>query len=608
MFGWQGKILSIDLTSGDASAFAPDPATYRQYIGGTALAARLLYERIPAGADPLGPENVLGLLTGPLTGTNFPGCGRVSLATLSPLTGGWGQSSMGGFFGAALKRAGWDGILLAGAAPAPVYLLVEDGEAQILDAADLWGLDTYETHALLRQRHPRFEVLCIGPAGENLAPLAAAAHRPGKMAGRCGMGAVLGSKKIKAIVARGSGKLELADSQGYDELISRANEILSADPQAQLYSKLGTAGITEGVMMMGDMPVRNWSGEIWPEGAHSLSGETIAANILVRRGTCHACTIRCKPEIKVDEGDISVEGPGPEYEALGSLGTLLRHGRLAGVAKANELCNRLGLDAISTGATIAWAMEAVERGHLSADDCDGLALTWGDTGAILATIEAMGRGQGKLGALLARGSRQASAAVGQGSAEYAMHVKGLEVAMHHPRVFHGMAFCYACLPQGASHMEGGYNRRELATSFQDMVDETIEGIRRASLVNAAIFCSFPADKAPLQFMTHLLESATGQRYTQDELRACADRDYLLRYAFNLRAGRTPAGNVLPERIVQQMLASDPRWEADWPRALPAYYAARGLDARGYPTAKTLRAAGLDGVVDDMELWKNLIEE
>jgi aldehyde:ferredoxin oxidoreductase len=253
-------------------------------------------------------------------------------------------------------------------------------------------------------------------------------------------------------------------------------------------------------------------------------------------------------------------------------------------------------------------MEAVERGHLTADDCDGLALTWGDTGAILATIEAMGRGNGKLGALLARGSRQAAALLGQGSAEYAMHVKGLEVAMHHPRVFHGMAFCYACLPQGASHMEGGYNRRELAMSFQELVEETIEGIRRASLVNAAIFCSFPANEAPLQFVAHLLESATGQRYTGDELRACADRDYLLRYAFNLRAGRTPAENALPERIVQQMLASDPRWEADWPRAIPAYYAARGFDAQGYPTAGALQEAGLDGVVDDMELWENLIEE
>ncbi|MCP4515072.1 MAG: aldehyde ferredoxin oxidoreductase family protein, partial [Delftia sp.] len=567
-------------------------------------AARLLYDRIPARANPLGPENVLGILTGPLTGTNFPGCGRVSLCALSPLTQGWGQSSMGGYFGAALKRAGWDGILLTGAAQAPSYLLLQDGEAQILDASELWGLDTYETHALLRQRHPRFEVACIGPAGENLSPIAAVAHRPGKLAGRCGMGAVLGSKKIKAVLVRGSGKLELADRKGYDELVSRANEILSSNPQAQLYAKLGTAGLTAGVMMMGDMPARNWSGEIWQEGAEKLSGETIAASILVRRASCHAGTTRCKPEVRVDEGDITVEqGPGPEYEALGSLGTLLRHSKLAGVAKANELCNRLGLDAISAGATIAWAIEAFERGHLTADD--GLELAWGDSDAILETIEAIGRSRGKLGALLAQGSRQAAATLGQGSAEYAINVKGLEMAMHHPRVFHGLAFSYACLPQGASHMEGGFNRRELNTSFQELVAETIESMRHGALVNTAIFCSFPAADAPLQFVTHLIESATGQRYTEDELRACADRDYLLRYAFNLRAGRAPADNALPERIVQQMQAGDPRWEADWPRAIPAYYAARGFDAQGYPTVGALREAGLDDVLQDMALWERL---
>ncbi len=603
MFGWQGKLLTIDLTSGDAGTFTPDPETYRQYIGGTALAARLLYDRIPARATPLGPENVLGILTGPLTGTNFPGCGRVSLCALSPLTQGWGQSSMGGYFGAALKRAGWDGILLTGAAQAPSYLLLQDGEAQILDASELWGLDTYETHALLRQRHPRFEVACIGPAGENLVPLAAVAHRPGKMAGRCGMGAVLGSKKIKAVLVRGSGKLELADRKGYDELVSRAAEILETHFLAQLYTKLGTAGQTEGFMMMGNMPVRNWSGEIWREGAENLSGETIAADILVRRSTCHACTIRCKPEVRVDESDIRVEqGPGPEYETLGSLGTLLRHGRLAGVAKANELCNRLGLDSISTGGTIAWAMEAFERGHLSSDS-DGLELAWGDTDAILKTIEAIGRGQGKLGALLALGSRQAAARVGQGSAEYAIHVKGLEMAMHHPRVVHGIAFSYACLPQGASHMEGGLNQRGMNASLQELLTETIETSRRGAIDNAAIFCAFPAHDIPLQFVTYLLESATGQRYSEDELRACADRDYLLRYAFNLRVGRTPSDNVLPERIIQQMQDGDMYWKDDWPRAIPAYYAARGFDAQGYPTIEALQDAGLDAVAQDMALWK-----
>ena len=209
--GWQGKLLTIDLTSGDIGVVTPDPDLYRLYIGGVGLAARMLYDRIPPDANPLGPENVLGIFTGPMTGTRFPGCGRVATCALSPLTGGWGQSLMGGYLGVALKRAGWDGILLSGAAKTPIYLLVEDGGTQIVDASDLWGLDTYETEAVLRERHPRFEVASIGPAGENLCPMSGVAHRRGEFSGRCGMGAVLGSKKVKAVVVRGNSKVNVAD-------------------------------------------------------------------------------------------------------------------------------------------------------------------------------------------------------------------------------------------------------------------------------------------------------------------------------------------------------------------------------------------------------------
>ena len=601
--GWQGKLLTVDLTSGDIGVVTPDPDLYRLYIGGVGLAARILYDRIPLDANPLGPENVLGIFTGPMTGTRFPGCGRVATCALSPLTGGWGQSLMGGYLGVALKRAGWDGILLGGAAKTPIYLLVEDGGTQIVDASDLWGLDTYETEAVLRERHPRFEVASIGPAGENLSPMSGVAHRRGEFSGRCGMGAVLGSKKVKAVVVRGSGKVNVADRHAFDDLISRHAEILETHPQAQSHSEQGTASVAKMCMMMGDMPVRNWSGETWQEGADSLSGDAIVSQILVKREGCYACTIRCKGVVSVDEGGIQVEeGPGPEYETLGSMGTLLLHGNLAGVAKANELCNRLGLDTINTGSAIAWAMEAFERGILTTADTNGLELRWGNTETILKTIEAIGRGEEGLGSLLAMGSRKAAEKIGQGSEEYAINVKGLDLAMHHPRVFHGLALTYAFLPHGASHMEGGFNQRGSKTSVEKFVNETIETIRLSTIGNAGIFCAFTASGAPMPFVADLLESVTGESFTEDSLREYADRDYLVRYAFNLRAGRTPAANVLPERILKQMEEREPRWAADWPLAVSAYYRARSFDEKGHPTAESLRAAGLDDVVADMALW------
>ncbi len=601
--GWQGKLLTVDLLSAQLEPTTPEPDQYRRCIGGTGLAGKLLYDLIAAGADPLGAENTVGVFTGPLTGTRFPGCGRVTVCGLSPLTRGWGQASMGGYLGTALKRADWDGILVSGIAPEPMYLLIEDNEAQLVAASDLWGLGTFEAEALLKERHPGSEVACIGPAGEALCPLSGIVHRRTEIAARCGLGAVLGSKKLKAVVVRGSGDVKVVRGSAFDSLLSRHRKILETHPQAQPYSEQGTASLVELSMMLGDMPVRNWSGETWEEGAESLSGAAIVSQILVKRAGCYACPIRCKGIVTVDEDDIDLEeSPGPEYETLGSLGTLLRHGSLAGVTAAGDLCDRLGLDTISTGSAIAWAMAAFERGALTTADTDGLELVWGDTDAILQAIEAMGRGKGDLGALLRGGSRAASEAVGQGSEAYAMHVKGLDLPMHHPRVFHGLALAYACLPHGASHMEGGFNQRGPRKSLEDWVSETNDSMRDGTLANEVGFCAFTANEAPLQFVADLLESVTGEPYTLEDLRRSADRDYLLRYAFNLRAGMSPAANRLPDRVVEQMVERDTRWESDWPMAIPAFYRSRGFDEQGYPTAETLRDFGLDHVVPDMDLW------
>jgi len=596
LHGWQGQVLRINLTSGDSAALHLKPEDYHRFLGGVDLAAKLLYECIPADADPLGPENVLAVMTGPLTGTNYPGSGRVAICALSPLTGLWGQSIMGGYFGVAIKKAGWDGLLIDGAAASPHYLLIENEQVQLLHADDMWGLDTYETESLLRDRHPRAEQVCIGPAGENLVPMACIAQRPGKLAGRTGMGAVMGSKNLKAIVIHGNLPLHWADQSSLKALVGRANEILSTHSQAEMYSKLGTAGMAEGVMMMGDMPVQNWSGEIWQKGAEKISGEAIVEQILVKRSSCHACTVQCKAEVEVEQGDLIVEqGPGPEYETLGTLGTMLRHDNLAGVAKANQLCNRYGLDTISTGATIAWAMEAYEHGDLSPEQVEGTVLTWGNTETILKAIEAIAFRLGKLGELLHQGSREAARKLGRQSEEYAINVKGLEMAMHHPRVFAGLALAYTYLPQGASHMEGGFNQRGRA-SLEHWIEETIMGMQKSALINDLVLCAFTGSDAPMEFLCDLVESAGGVNYSEQELRACAERGYLLRYAFNLRFGYRPAENRLPKRIVEQMAQTDKRWAEDWSLVPAAYYQARGFNKQGYPTTETLQATGLDELV------------
>jgi aldehyde:ferredoxin oxidoreductase len=598
-YGWQGQILSIHLTKGTSSAYHPPMDLYSDFLGGTDFAARLLYDRIPADADALGPQNVLAIMTGPLTGSNFPGCGRVSICALSPLTRRWGQSSMGGFFGVALKKALWDGILIEGIASTPQYLLIEDEQVQLLPAEDLWGLDTYETESLLRKRHPRSEQICIGPAGENLVSMACIAQRPGNLAGRTGMGAVLGSKKLKAVVVHGSRTLRWSDRGELNQLVIRANEILRTDPEAQMNRKYGTAGLTQGVMMMGDMPVRNWSGEIWQSGANKISGETIVDEILIKRFNCHACTIQCKAEIEVSQEELTVQqGPGPEYESLGSLGTLLRHDNLAGVAKANELCNRYGLDTISTGSTIAWAMEAYENGVLNEEHLNGIELTWGNTEAILQTIQAIAYRQGAVGELLSLGNKKAAQAVGKNSDQYAINVKGLEMAMHHPRVFSGLALTYTQLPQGASHMEGGFTRRGKA-SLVRWIEDTIESMQKSELLNDLVLCSFTGVGAPMEFLSDLMESATGEHFNEQALRACANRGYLLRYLFNLRAGHDPSHDQLPDRILKQMVAEDGHWADDWPLVTPAYYQVRGFNRDGYPTPETLQQAGLEALIPDV---------
>ena len=591
--GWTGKILSVNLTTGEQQTLRPEREVYRQFIGGTGLAARFLYDLIPSMADPLGAENVLAVFTGPVSGTHFPGVGRVVLAAQSPLTGLWGQSIMGGYLGVAIKKAGWDGFLIRGAASKPIYLLVEDGEIKLLDAGELWGLDNFKTHAILRERYPRAETACIGPAGENPVPIASVMQRPGKSGSRCGIGAVFGAKRLKAIVVLGSGRVNFADRQAFDALLERHSQILNKSLQVQAYASQGTAHMVTGVMTVGDMPVKNWSGEIWMEGAEKLSGEAIVREILVKRDGCHACTIRCKAVVQVQQEDGTFqEGPGPEYESLGALGSLVGQDELCGVARANELCNRLGLDTISTGSALAWAIEASQAGMLPASLTGGKRLEWGESGVICQLIEDIAHRRKGLGELLAAGSAKAALQLGLESQGFSINVKGLDMAMHHPRVFPGLGVAYTFLPHGASHMEGGFLQRKSGEALEKWMEKTIESMRLGTLTNQGVFCFFTLPGIPLNFLSELFKSLTGETLSPAELRQSADRDYLLRYLFNLRQGHRPDLDLLPGRIVKQMQAADPRWLEDWPRVRELFYKMKGFAADGVPTRETMEGLGI----------------
>ena len=605
MNGYTGKLLEVDLTTGRSREIPLDPVLARAYLGGSGLAARLYLDRLrtPPYPEALDPANPLLIMTGPVAGHLVPGSSRFSVCARSPLTGFWGESSCGGFFAPALKAAGYDGLIVTGAAASPVYLLVENGRAEVRDAADLWGQDTYACDDALKARHGKqARTLIIGPAGEKLVRFAAAVHDKGHVAGRTGMGAVMGSKRLKAIVAQGQGKLTAADPPAIKRLreavVAKQGESLAA----QTFKSFGTDGSLYVGSMMGDVPMKNWlAGEWSDEALQAVDGTAMETTILTGTPTCHSCSIACKRQVAVTDGPYQVpEGPGPEYETIAAFGTLLLCDDLKALAKANELCNRLGLDTISCGATIAFATEATEAGLLASD------LAWGNADAMLRLIEdiAMRRG---LGDLLAEGSRRAAERLGGVAAEMAITVKGLEVSMHSPRAYHGLGIGYATAPRGACHnaahvyllmgsafypelgLEGPFDER----SSEGKAEVSARGQDYAGVLNAASFCMLNNMNYSVTHVVDALNAVTGFGYTVEELAALGERLWQLKHGINLLLGATAADDCLPGRLMQP-LADGPAADSapDMALMLPEFYAFRHLDAVGSPSGDRLRTSGL----------------
>jgi aldehyde:ferredoxin oxidoreductase len=606
------KLVIVDLTSGDIREEPIDPAYARDYIGGSGLAARLLWNTLDPQRDPLDPASPLLWMTGPLTGTGGPTNGRSSICARSPQTGLWGESNIGGFVGSELRYAGYDGLLITGRANTPVYLWIHKGHAELRDASHLWGkADTMETQRILKAEitEPMARVACIGLAGENCVPYAAILSDHGRLAGRTGMGAVMGSKNLKAIAVRGTGKLAFARDADYRLLRVEANKALHEENMTAVYHETGTAGGADYLEMLGDMPQKYWTQATF-EGVERISGGTMAQTILTGKAACQGCVIACGRVVTINDGPYATGGEvkGPEYETVASFGSQLLVDDLPAIVALANRCDAVGIDTISAGNTIALAYLLFDRGLITTQDTGGLELRWGDAGPCFELIEQIARRNG-IGALVAQGSKALAAHFH--AEELAVHVNNLEVPMHDPRAMTGSALVYVTSPRGACHNQSDYFTIEMGGSMDRLgipMTDRLEDSGKAAYVarhqdwrsvcNSLVMCLFAS--ANLDTVVDLLSAATGHDWTLDEMMLAGERAWNLKRAYNIRLGLTRATEKLPKLLLEPLPDGGQAGHVpDMDSMLKEYYAARGWDeATGRPTRSKLEELGLDRLVGD----------
>jgi aldehyde:ferredoxin oxidoreductase len=610
MHGYMGRILYVDLTSGELRDMPLEPDLARAFVGGSGLAARLVYDLVDRDTEPLGAENPLVFMTGPLVGTTMPSAGRCSVCALSPLTGIWGESNTGGFIGPELRFSGYDGVVITGQAERPVWLSIVDGEARLRDASNLWGLDSYATQERLRETLglQRARIACIGPAGENQVKMAAVMNDHGRAAGRTGMGAVMGSKRLKALAVRGDAEVPLADPEGLQTAVREILRDLNDDMAAMALRLAGTAGYVDMALMYGDMPIRYYQLGAWEE-ASELSGVLMVEQFQKRVRACYRCPIACGRETRAPRFGVETVD-GPEYETLAALGSLAMVDDLEAVIYAGHLCNVYGMDTISTGCTIALTCEMVERGILTESDTGGLSIRYGDSEMVHRLIRMMAHREG-FGNMLAEGS--AALAEYYGVPELAATVNGLEVPMHDPRAFSGMAVVYALSPRGACHMQGdmyGVDTGqgpavELGIVPGDRFDDserkgriTARQIAWRNLYNALTLCQF--QNPGVETLLRALNSATGWSLGAGDLMTLGMRIVALKRMLNVRRGVEIADDSLPDLLVKPLEGGGTEGKSpDLETLLSGAYAELGWDSEtGQPSSEVLDAWDLGFAIED----------
>ncbi|MFV1964713.1 MAG: aldehyde ferredoxin oxidoreductase family protein [Pirellulaceae bacterium] len=617
--GTTGNVLIVDLTAGQTRREHPEDETYLKYFGGYGLGVEFLYRMQRPGADPLGPDNILGFFCGLLTGTGGITSNRFAVVARSPKSGGWGDANSGGSFGPVMKSAGLDGIVFTGVSDRPVYLLWRDGKADLCSAEDLWGLDTHDTEDRLAEKHgANARVACIGPAGEHQSLLACIINEKYRAAGRSGLGAVMGSKKLKAVVVVGSGKIDIpiADPEAYKQSIAEHREYLKTTTRWEGLRAYGTSGSVATLTNLGDTPVKNWAGvgHVDFPNVSKISDDAVIA-LERKKYACWRCPLSCGGMTEVKDGPFASSGHKPEYETLGAFGAMCLNDDLASINLCNDLCNRYGMDTISTGSTVAFAMECYDRGLIGRKETHGLDLRWGNAEAIVEATRQIALREG-IGELLADGTQRAAERIGNGAHEFAIHVGGEELPMHDPRLVPSAATSYKMDATPGRHTQISTWIAELSSGPPGLIEQPLSRKYEArkgemhvrinnyfQVAQCAGLCMFATLALKPTILPESLSLVTGHPFSLDDVLVAGARIATLRMAFNLREGVRNVDFEFPGRAIgNPPLKEGPT--ADTTVNLDAqvcdYLQAMGWDQQsGVPTPETLTKLDLDFVIDDL---------
>ena len=618
MFGLMGTILRVNLEEGTILKEAIPEDLAKKFLGGRGLASKYLFDENKPGIDSLGPENKLIFFAGLVTGTASPSASRYSVVTKSPLTNIWAQSSSGGRWGVDLKQSGYDGIIFEGISEKPVYLVIDDEVFQLKDATDLWGKNVSETTELLKQKlGATFNIASIGIAGENQVRYAAIMNDLHRAAGRCGVGAVMGSKRVKAIAVRGSQKIQIADKKAFKNVADKQFELLGESILSAGLEAYGTNLVLDMVNVCGGLPTRNWQTGVCSF-VEKINGEALSEKVLVRPVGCFACPIKCGRDSEIREGPYTgKKGEGPEYESVGTFGAMCDIDDLEAITMAHYLCNDYGLDTISTGSTISFIMECFERGMITKESAEGMEIYFGDSKNMIELIHKIAGREG-IGDLLAEGTRRIAQRLGQGSERFAMNVKGLELPAYDSRGAKITGLAFATANRGGDHITAYVQGPTyLASPFLVVEDSEIkdplkEDPKEAKVVkemedaltvfDAAGSCKFMGMSLDAKEWSDIIKTLTGWQFTVEEFRKTGERIYNLERAYNVREGLTRADDTLPKRLLEDPLPEGPaagqvnKLEI----FLDPYYEFRGWDKKtGKPTQEKLKELGLDEVVNEL---------
>ncbi|HSB68219.1 MAG TPA: aldehyde ferredoxin oxidoreductase family protein [Candidatus Methylomirabilis sp.] len=600
MHGWIGTILRVNLTDRTVKEEPLDPKLARQFIGARGLGTKILYDEIDPRTDPLGPDNKLLFAPGPFSGTYAPSAGRYDVIAKSPLTGAIAASNSGGSFGPELRYAGYDLLILEGKADKPVYLYIRDKKVEIRDAGHLWGQSVPDTTDRIRaETDDDAKVACIGPAGERLSLIANVLNEMHRAAGRGGVGAVMGSKNLKAIAVLGGGAVEVADPQGFRDSVMQARQKIQAHPVGGGGLKaFGTDVLINILNQTGALPTRNFREGQFAT-ADKVGGESLSAQILVRPKGCFSCIISCGRVTDVKDPKYQGAGEGPEYETAWALGPDCGVDNLAAITKANYLCNEFGLDTISMGSTIACAMDLYEAGFIGLKDTGGIPLTFGNADALVEMVRQTGLREG-LGDKLAMGSYRLAESFGH--PEFSMSAKKQEMPAYDPRGVQGIGLNYATSNRGGCHVRGYTIAAEilgipvkvdnLTTEGKAQLDITFQNLTAA--LDSSGACLFSLFGIGADELARMLSSLTGITYTTEDFLKTGDRIWNLERLFNLRAGFTEKDDTLPERLLKEPLPGGPAKGkvSRLGEMLPEYYQLRGWDEHGVPTEEKLKELAL----------------